>query len=350
MTANLSEAEFLDLLRKEVDQENRHYSHIQGFALRFEADDTRAKDDTASFNTILNLLGAPSAVEAIVQPTDTFPTWDVKLKLNAALASLTALDGRKLMLVHYAGHGMVDHNSNLEFFANPQRMEKTVRFDALSMTVAVTDMEKDVPLDVLFIIDCCYGGVATRHGQPARRIVQVLAAVEGNQTAFEDDQDNPRRTNRTFTSKLADHITRLKGAGVNSIDFGEVIASVAAESPWKQPVHRVLIGPTAIRVRLSTHTSAHSRSSSSSGVGDGYRALLGVHLSDDLTAEKVRDLADWVRALDPVYGITVDGIYKTFSSLVTINVPYRMFVGLEGRPGIELVDAVFGHNVLKEVQ
>lgn len=134
---------------------------------------------------------------------------------------LLDLDGRSLLLVHYAGHGTVV-NGELMFTAGGHR-SKAISWPELvrNATNQKTIEDSDL-LDVLFIIDSCYSGT------------EVVAAVNSSGTALGNDPSNPRTQARTFTSKLADYIAHLKGQNADSIDFSVAIAKLVAESPLNE--------------------------------------------------------------------------------------------------------------------
>jgi hypothetical protein len=90
--------------------------------------------------------------------------------------------GRSLIIVHYVGHGKIDANGQLVLLANA-KMPRSFSFhltffDAVSQNSIFADH-----VDVVFILDSFYSGKATRVIGGPGSIVEVLAAVEADQTA-----------------------------------------------------------------------------------------------------------------------------------------------------------------------
>ena len=193
-----------------------------------------------------------------------------------------------------------------------------------------TEMNSNV--DVVFILDSCYSGKATRAVGGPGRIVEVLAAVEADQTAFRNSPEEVRTQYRTFTSKIADYVSRKRGKG-ETVELAEMIACLRQESPTKKPVHAILLGPNSIRLgfpgsrNLSVAPSANF----------AHRVVFSVHVADALTPERVKTLVEWVLNLDPSLNIMVDAVYETESTGLIVEAPYSLFSKLSGMPGIQLL-------------
>lgn len=83
----------------------RYYAHHHHFAVRFQEDDTKAERDSDHFQDILKLLGLPRAEDIILGRK---PMWDWQPEIRKLCDLLDQEDGRKLLIFHYAGHGMID--------------------------------------------------------------------------------------------------------------------------------------------------------------------------------------------------------------------------------------------------
>lgn len=226
-------------------------------------------------------------------------------------------------------------NGELMFTAGGHRSKAISWPELVRNATNQKTIEDNDLLDVLFIIDSCYSGCATRKLKDAtERIVEVVAAVNSSGTALGNDPSNPRTQARTFTSKLADYIAHLKGQNADSIDFSVAIAKLVAESPLKKPTvptHELLMGAFPQTVP-ATDTEL--------------RAVVRVHLTPTLTSEDASALRHWPGSLDGRYKLTLEGVYEADSTVVLMTMGHSLFLKMTNH-AIELVALVKSHNLLR---
>ena len=280
-------------LQTAINQRARQYDRVVGFAFHFANDDTGSKQDVDHFRHILKMLGGSEPDVHVVQGVKKSQR-KLENSFRKKIDDLLDLDGRSLLLVHYAGHGTVV-NGELMFTAGGHRSKAISWPELVRNTTSRKSIEDNDPLDVLFIIDSCYSSTATRKPKDAtERVVEVVAAVNSSGTALENDPSNPRTQTRTFTSKLADYIALLKGQNVDSIDFSVAIAKLVEESPLKKPTHKILKSAESIKVNLGARPFPQ-------GVPDTdneLRAIVRVHLTPTLMCDDASALKHWLSALD----------------------------------------------------
>lgn len=213
----------------------------------------------------------------------------------------------------------------------------------LNQVTDPTMIKDDAPLDVVFIIDSCYSGLATRKNQSAKRIIEVIAAVNASGTTLGNNPMSPRKQARKFTSKIADQFALLKGKKADSIDFATTAAILAAESPVKKPTYTLIMGTTNICVSPSSDTNMPAPGPSAKE----FSALVKVHLTQTLTSDDARSLKGWLRSLDKRYPLSLEGVYEAESTIILLTMKHSMFLKLEGGD-IQLVALVKGPKLVDE--
>lgn len=202
---------------------------------------------------------------------------------------------------------------------------------------AFDDIGEEV--DVVFIVDCCYSGTLVRGTGGASRIVEVLAACEASMTALENDSQAARVQNRTFTSKLADYAARRKGTS-GLLAMAEMIEDLRAESPEVKPTHKIILGPSTVRIDLGQQRPSSPPATANPSYPNtkpGHRAVMSVHISDNLNDAKLKKLTDWVLSLNKGFGLTIDAVYKINSVGIIMAIPYSVLLQLDGLPGVQLI-------------
>jgi hypothetical protein len=341
-TKKLTLDELKDLLNVAVDQRCRVYSKTFAISFRFELDNTTAANDTQHFQSVVRAFGFPAAEEYIIPATDKVPGWSVEGKLKAILTSTMDTNGRSLVMVHYSGHAKIDINGDLAFLASPEhprsfKVQQALLNPVLNPVLEEAFNEENPEVDTIFILDSCYSGHVTRSATDVSRVVEVLAAVGVGEEALGNNPLRPKIQNRTFSAKLAGEIAQAKGKAA-SVEFSEIMASLRSNSPSKKPVHSILLGPNSIRLSFSPkQPSLPSRFSQNLQPFAPYRAVFALHLTDDLTEEEIEHVSNWIAALDPSIGLTVESVYRTNSVGFIVEGPYSLFSKLSGLPGVALV-------------
>lgn len=174
----LATESFRPLLEALVDQHYCRYDHSVAVTFYWEADLTTAHKDVKNFQHILATLGRAPAEEIKLNQRQSIPGWGIQDKLKALIKPKMDSNGSVLLLVHYTGHGFAK-NDTLHF-TDPQGHRQPARWDRDFVYIVDTgspidDLNK---IDVLFILDSCYSYLEPRQYTPAKRVVQVLTAVD----------------------------------------------------------------------------------------------------------------------------------------------------------------------------
>jgi hypothetical protein len=348
-----------------VATRGRYYAHHHHFAVRFQDDDIKAEKDFEHFQNILKLLGVPHAKDIILGRT---PMWDWQSEIRKLCDLLDQEDGRKLLIFHYAGHGMIDPIDE-DLHLAPSLISKR----SLSFSVSFGNLYQNtldfINTDVIIILDCCYSGSVTRGMKQADRSVEILAAVGSTPEALGNESHLVRIQKHTFTSRLADEVARAVGDPARtSIAFTEIIASLRkVSSPERLPEYFLRRGTVGIRLAIleksrisvprpmpsSGSGSGHMRSPSSSGTApsaSGLVAIFKIHVENfDSTSLEVAKLVEWIYNLHPSIGLELNGVFQGHSTEIFLLAPWSTWAVLNGLSGFQLLCEIRGQNRLQEI-
>ncbi|GAA3288973.1 caspase family protein [Dactylosporangium vinaceum] len=132
-------------------------------------------------------------------------------------AAVAATD---LLLVYYAGHGLLDQRSNLFLTlagSSPIRLHKAVRYDDLRREVIDTAV---CPAKVV-ILDCCFSGEAMAGGMSAGPTIADQARMEGTYllTASEETKLASAPIGEEFTAFTGEIVRALRGGVTGGPDL-----------------------------------------------------------------------------------------------------------------------------------
>lgn len=188
-----------------IDSRGRHYQNIFALSFHFAHDQTGGADDSVTFVSIARSLEVETPqVFTITDPgkESYSPEYAVGQELWELLLSCvppTDSKARVLVLLHYAGHGKVDKNEELVFFADsacPRTFRYNFTLNPLFTPFAITLDQ----VDAVTILDACHVRFVTRGSTQTGRASEVVSAVRENQKAL------PKQNRITFTSRLASEI------------------------------------------------------------------------------------------------------------------------------------------------
>lgn len=360
-----------------LDQRGRHYSNYFTFAFRFEADDTAAEKDTANFQTILELLGLPQAVELVIKAGDKTPRWRIIGFIGEMFQSQVINSGRTLLIGHYAGHGGVIEKDQLYFVSGPPSPLR-VLYDS-TLGELMNSMMVPLDTDCCIIIDSCYSEIVTRSRNESQFAAEVVASVGPDQKSLGNWSNLARVQNGTFTSRLADEIAREVGRGASSVGFEHLIETLRQRSkPDSMPVYHLKAGASGIRIPNLKHlspsphmslttpqplrqasVSSPAPSSPGSPSPDMFRpssstpdlsVIFRVHLNNVNPAGlEAEQLLDWVRSLSKNLGVELMGVYKSRSTVLLFHAPWSVWANLNGLSGFSFVCEILSRNLPGEI-
>ena len=279
------------------------------------------------------------------------------------------LSPRSLLIFHYAGHGGLNANGDVIFYAQNSGVRSFYYLRTIERTLVDTSILTELKLnrtDVVIILDSCYSGNAIRATPSAERTVELLAAVSADQRAFGNPSVSVRIRNRTFTARLAGEVAVRSGRDEKSLVLSDVIASLRSQSNAERlPLFETVAGSKAIRLPLkprtanepepsrpprgalgSSESSGSHKPSSSMNVTPNLRVIFTVHINTTPDDNDLQSLVEWVRSLDPFLGLKLTGVHLSRSTLLTFSALWRVWGNLKGLPCFSFVGKVFGENLL----
>lgn len=149
--------------------------------------------------------------------------------------SPTNSKARVLVLLHYAGHGKINQNEELIFFADsayPWSFRFNVTLNPLFAPFKEIILDQ---VDALTILDACHVGIATRCSTQIGRTAEVVSAVRANQIAFS------KKNQITFTWRLASEVALRRGRAHAPLSFPEIIVELQrTANPNRFPEFKLL--------------------------------------------------------------------------------------------------------------
>ncbi|MCJ1346354.1 hypothetical protein MMC31_004570, partial [Peltigera leucophlebia] len=364
-------------LQNAIDSRGRHYKSVYALSFHFARDQTGGNKDSATFASMARSLGV-EAPQVFTIPdagnesrAGPGPEYAVGQKLWSFLISCAPpknSEARVLVLLHYAGHGMIDKNEELVFFADsayPRTFRFNYTLNPLFATFPLFAPSEEITLDkidAVTILDACQVGIATRSCAQTGRAAEVVSAVRANQTAFSNQNQI------TFTSRLASEVTLRRGMAHASMSFPEVIVEFQrTANPKRFPEFKLLTLTTPVRVHLlppssvlapqpkkhMKEQSSSSQSSSSkmaSSDPEELRIVFTLHLPHDPEENDVRRVTEWIDSLDSKVGLELSGVYRANSTILILECHKSTWYSLEGKEGFKYVAEVYGNNLRKQGQ
>ncbi|EPS28784.1 hypothetical protein PDE_03730 [Penicillium oxalicum 114-2] len=241
-------------LQKTIEARDNQYVNIRAVLFYFEDDNTNAAQDARTFSHLLDDVFEIQWQEVCLQSSDRFPENTFKEHVKGALLPPDALCPQ-LLIVYYAGHGWVTEGGDFRLGTE----KRFIQWTFIKNELIDTSMSHDMTgIDVLYVLDCCYGGTA----KPTRglRAIQALAASE-----FET---NVRSRNQiSFTRNLRTAIYGIKAGqqGLSIISIFERLQR-PPNTPSVTPTMTTFSGlyPIVLPLKKGGRHATSSSSSSSS--------------------------------------------------------------------------------------
>lgn len=356
------------VLENAIDQRGRSYQELFAVSVRFEADETSADNDQQTFFNLVKCINIPLASNhpqsLVIGTDDVHPGWTVAFFLERLLDVISTCEGRSLLLFHYAGHGGLNANGDVIFYAQNSGVRSFDYLRTIERTLVDPSILTEPKLkrtDVVIILDSCYSGNAIRATPSAERTVELLAAVSADQRAFGNPSVSVRIRNRTFTARLAGEVAVRRGRNEKFLVLSDVIASLRSQSNAERlPLFETVAGSKAIRLPLKPRTGNEPEpsrppcgalgSSESSGShkpsNQNLRVIFTVHINTTPHDNDLQSLVEWVRSLDPFLGLELTGVHLSRSTLLTFSALWHVWGNLKGLPCFSFVGEVFGENLL----
>lgn len=352
-----------------IDLRGWHYQAVYALSFHFVLDQTDGAKDSATFAPIARSLGVEKPqsfnIPDFGNDSGTGPEYVVVQKLWDFINSCAphkSSEARVLILLHYAGHGKINNKDELIFFADdayPRSFRYGFTLNPLFTLFAEIPLSK---VDAVTILYACHVGIATRSPGQTGRAAEVVSAVRAGQHAFS------RHNQITFTTRLANQIAFRRGRAHASLSFPELVVELQQTlHPDRYPTFKLLSSQTPVRVHLlppgsvyEQNPRAHSKEQSSSSQGlssktianhhEQFRVIFTVHLPHHPDENYVRQLTDWIDSLDTDIGLELLGVYRSSSTVLTLECQKTTWYALVGTDGFKHVADIYGKNLRKQEQ
>ncbi|KAJ6258778.1 hypothetical protein Dda_6831 [Drechslerella dactyloides] len=371
-----SESALKVALEQAAAQRYKGYKLCFAVTFHFEGDETDARKDAASFMDAGQRLFGLKPVDLLDLeiPAGTNASDYFQSEIYGQIVrTATSCAGRKLLLIHYAGHGMVDKANELSLVErtdqtgitrNRQISWELIRSMLLGPMHLGTSLAET---DVAFILDCCYAGRASRGDQISDRTVEVLAATDSFTST------NTRQQPPSFTQRVIAELQKAKDAD-HSSNLAQIFDALTAPARLLAtsravPTYRRLIGSTPIllpldnRKRLQPATDLVSASATQlpspslaasihAPKQEMHSVALLLHTRTRISDKTTKMLIEWLLKLPPAYGVEVNSVHESTSVVAILTVPYKymhIIFNLRSWDSLDITiiqDHIFGGNLL----
>ncbi|KAK6337628.1 hypothetical protein TWF730_003023 [Orbilia blumenaviensis] len=363
-----AESRFLRELEEAIRQRNATYKLVFLITMAFENDDTNARSDCKAFAKYMkDVFGLKDTnVLEIIFPEDQdaaiYFSREIVGKFNQIEQSCV---GKKLLLLHFAGHGTLDSSNQLVLRGNLTDCNQELPWELVRITLL--DPRRLRPrgeVDVACVLDCCHSGAFFRPNMPSSMTVEVLAATgETSTTTARKSQNIEATFTQRFISEMRMMISEEEKSRVTFPEIFKKIQRRKRESSKSLPVYRMLYGETPILLPIKSQQLLQPSpiiGKSNSLDMDNWRpkvhsVALKVRIKSEINEESTRTMIRWLHQLRGDYQIEVTAVNETNSTVVFLTVPYTnlyIMYRLEMR-GLFKVDVIcenlYSRNLLDEI-
>lgn len=352
MAKIINQEEISAVLEAAVAQRNSQYHQAISLTVRWEADDTQAWRDAIFFKKMIEKFQFPPPEELILPRGDRRPGLILQSKIADVFRRAKATNGRCVVLLHYAGHGQLDDSDNLvlvESGSGGKTVDSGRYFHGLADNDAYL-LDDCSNVDVCYFLDCRYAHAAKRGPALAPRVVEIIAAT---------DELGPfanQPPGRTFTAKVSGEVVFRERQGHQFVEIAELVQTLRANAETrrqqdtspevaKKPTHHIRLGCRSICLPFNG-----LRSIDPATIPPSLRAVFSIHMAENMKDNEIADLLRWIQTLPPSVSLSLDGVYKTSSTLLIFESAYHVFSKLDGLPGVSLISEATGTNRLYDLK
>lgn len=180
-----------------------------------ELDDLPAvKVNLASLTHLLHTWRFGLAPRSVVSILNASAPAKIQLEVKKALNDASRDGALDVVLVYYAGHGLLVHDETTKLFLACRDTEQAASRSALPASDLWNPL-LDNPIDVkLVVLDCCYSGAALKSFTPTSAMPREVGRTAGSYVVTSTTGSNP-----AYTSSDAPH-TAFTGHLVSVLDRG----------------------------------------------------------------------------------------------------------------------------------
>ncbi|KAL5358164.1 hypothetical protein BJX96DRAFT_36826 [Aspergillus floccosus] len=304
--SRLTSLEFRDTLTDAINEHSAEYAAVYSLSIRWACDDVRAFTAAMEFQKILDILQLPSATELTIEKSDSTPGWTAQGKLRELLASAKNSIGRALVIVHYAGQGLLSRNALAINLCDRLNTRRFVSFDVDTFLISLAlpvhyDLRTSANVDVLFVLDCDYPLGASYAPTLGTHVVEVLAAVDEDYSCSYHD-----------TPSLAEHlrneIARRHKEGARYVEVADLVRTLKGRSDLNMtPTHNLKLGASSICLPLAGLKNPVNYPR----IHPSLKAVFTVQVADNMTREQLDQLVSFIRNAGPDIALTLQSIYPS---------------------------------------
>ncbi|KAJ9294601.1 hypothetical protein DTO271G3_6869 [Paecilomyces variotii] len=328
----LSRDEFEKAIDSAISTKEHIYSHFYAFHFHWEDDNTNAERDANSFSDLAQLLGFP-VPETYVIPSDShIPGFEIQERITAMLKRAMCATGKRIMIIHYAGHGGENNLDELSFYNSTGKKSMAANSFLLNiLTASLVPFNESI--DIIVMLDCCYSFLASRDIDKNKRLVEFLCANDTRDPiAFSAGSKN------SFTSKLLIEVRSRAQRGEKFVEMTDAITSLQQLSPVKQPIYAAKLGIGSILLPLNKSPAANAHHSLSTPA-PGLMATFSMHVSHNYTREELKEFTRWLRESPKAKtsSLKLESVKITNSMVFIFEIERKCFRRIEGLEGVSLI-------------
>ncbi|KAF3904634.1 hypothetical protein ABW21_db0205882 [Orbilia brochopaga] len=359
--------EFKLVLEQAAKQRHHEYELVFAVSFYFENDDTDAAKDAASFiqsaQRNFGIEETNSFNIAIPAERMTTDFWYTSILTNI-LKTTGSCPGKKLLLLHYAGHGTEDAAEGLRLTEDLGPDSRFLPWERIRISLFEPVCLEGSSLedtDLAIFLDCCYSGRAIREELLINRTVEVLAATDAPNTA------NSRTGGLSFTQRVITHMDNAMSPNKNCTLAGIFRTSTEParlDSEAAVPTFCRLVGsvpiilPTNNKKQLESTTFLPPRLPSSLAQSihapASHSVALRIHIRSSITAVETEMLVEWLLNLPISYGVELNSVHEIYSrTSIMLTVSYEMMHVIfnlmkTGQIDVEIIqENIFFQNMLE---
>ncbi|KAH8661280.1 hypothetical protein BGZ61DRAFT_149318 [Ilyonectria robusta] len=355
------------------------YKEVQVLLIRWEEDELEVEWEMEELRKVFRDMYGFSTEQFLI------PTQNSHRKLNHKALSFVEEHEKEdmLLLVYYAGHGVINKARQSTWSCKPDRTYATVEWSAIQ---TLFEMAK---CDVLLLLDCCAGASAAPLTERPTNIKETIAACGFETWA-------PRPGPQSFTNTLievlnewasqppfsaamlhSEILTRLKHAPPRwssqgtlvesrktpayivsppdphtaSITLGRLVDEESCSSASFRAIPGSIPETLSQRVQGDSYVSSESRLEALLAMDEkGQRKAPHVLLTVALEEDQILDAASCARWLKqfPLLAkfVSVEGVYRSYSTLLLLSVPVVLWDLVPDRPAAQFVGYVRSRNLV----
>lgn len=310
-----------------------HYEAISVFSSSWMGDDSGGNEDSQLFIDTTKILPAVSDRAVAFQIPSDYPFAAFISRLMTAFQSLTRISGRKLFIVHYAGHAEAGSTSEALVLVrhagdgDPDSKASADVSDVLPFNlikqIIKTSSSGINGFDLLYVMDCCCSALGGRGPKQLSRVEFVAAT-----TAM--GISNARSDGTTLTQMWCKQFSSLVN---NKVPFtAKQIVVNLQDEPTSDGFPAIFLIEEGRGAPILFHPSPVLSSVPSKSK---YDAVVAFHVLEEESEDAFKKLSSYIS--ESGIPVSVIAVIPTSSVLLLLLVPFFMFQAMQQKEGMSLL-------------